>query len=99
MRHTDMIKTLFLFFLCFSLIFTELTKTYVFHVVVIVFTTITGILISRQHQYTRRINFLQRMQVRNVLLTVLHGLYMNRTIVCASHIIRMKYIGLSFLHY
>lgn len=41
----------------------QLLRNWWFHFLIICFTSFTGILITRQYQYTKRINFLQRMLV------------------------------------
>lgn len=41
----------------------QLVINWWFHFLIISFTSFTGILITRQYQYTKRINFLQRMLV------------------------------------
>ena len=43
--------------------FGMLIREWWFHLLIISFTSFTGILITRQYQYTKRINFLQRMLV------------------------------------
>ena len=45
----------------------QLLRNWWFHFLIILFTSFTGILITRQYQYTKRINFLQRMLVTNSL--------------------------------